>query len=142
MELNKQEYLTLLKLVYLGNWTIEATEEEVDENSIYNKLEQKILSMADKYESSENVSLDEESNSYEYTEEFEEKSGLFDTIEDYNEEIFWDELIARFARKEFADKFSKKIDKMSEEEQNEEINLLTEKYAEYFEKNDINKLKL
>ncbi len=142
MNLTKEEYKILLKLVYLGNWIIEEGNEEPDDYSPENKLEQKLLAMAKDNDCIEDVDLDEETNFIGYSEQFEESTGIFEIIDDYNEEILYDELGAHFARKEFVNKNKDKLDKISDSEAEEAISVLVEKYLKYFSEHGLEELKL
>lgn len=138
IEFSKEEYFTLMKLVYLGNWMSEVYNEE-DPNSDYLQLEKHILSQADQFGCSQLVEKFED-DQYSVTEEFEDSSEVFEIIEEYNEDNFWNELISKLTQRDFDNKFESMKTQMSEEEIEIEMDKIAKKYDKVFREKGLDAL--
>jgi hypothetical protein len=133
LEMTKNQFKTLIELVYLGNWLANSHREE-GEIKKYNDLEKEIFSMTKKFGLSQFT--DEEGYP---TADFEDTVG--ELIEEYDEDTFWVELVDRMARRDFFRKYSKKqLKQMNPDQQFEELYKITAKYEEIFEKNGLDAL--
>lgn len=143
IEFSKEQYKTLLKLVYLGNWMANAHRTEDFEEDM-EKLEHYIFSFAkdfgfEKYVDSENVGDGE----FYPTRKFEEKSGVYDLHEDYDEENFWEEIISRLGERDCIRKYgAENIKKMSRMEWFEKLSDCEQEWADEMEKYGVNRLEV
>lgn len=126
MKLTVKQYETLVKMAYLANWMIEETVE--DPNNEYAEFEQFILSQAKDYGFEKNIETDEESKLMYVNEDFEEKSGVFDILDDYEIDIVSNTLSAHFAEIEV----EKKFPDIDEETYEKKVDEITEQYLEKF----------
>ena len=142
----KEQYENLIKLVYLGNWMINAIRSGAKGDEIiqkYEDIEQYIYSFAKDFGLEEHIEFDEEFNKFFPTRNFEENSGVDQYRDEYEDEFFWDELIDRFARRDFIKEYGRKvIEKMDFKERIEKEHPFIEKYAEEFQEHGIDRLKI
>jgi len=103
LELSKEQYRNLIKLVYAGNWLINAHRSAKDRIEDFDELEQYILSKYDQFEAQDIIFHDDYDDRYYYTGDFEEEIMEFAT--DYDDHVFWDELVCRLALKEAVKKY-------------------------------------
>ena len=146
IKLTKEQYENLLKLVYLGNWMVNAIRSgaEGDEQiEKYNEIEQYIFSFAKKFGLEKYIEFDEKYNQFFPTRELEQNPEVEKYLQDYNEEIFWQELAERLGTRDFVRKYSKEaIEKMDPEERFLKHQEFIIKYEEEFEKNGIENLEI
>lgn len=104
IELSKEQYRTLLELVFLGNWMINSIKEEIDhETQKYDELESHMFLLAKDFGFGE-----WSDGEFEFTQagdvypgaEFEEKSAVFNFIDKYDDYTFWEELSHKLARRD------------------------------------------
>lgn len=142
----KKQYENLLKLVYLGNWMINAIRsgrkgDEVFEE--YEKMVDYIYSFAKKFGLEKYVVFDKKFNQFFPTGEFEENTDVNKFKDDYDEELFWEELIVRLARRDFIEKYGEKaIMKMDFDERIEKEYPFEKKYRDEFYKDGLINLKI
>lgn len=91
------QYKTLVKALFLAGWVVNShkTGEPDDE---FEKLEQYILSQG-KFFDLKNVDFDEKSGKYSHSLDFEKK--VMKHIDEFVDDVFWDELIDRLAWRDF-----------------------------------------
>ena len=103
IEFNKEEYLKLLDMLNIADWVIHSfATEEGEDTKEYRELQAKVFSFAQEYGLDDLVEQFE--GSYEPTRKFEDESPAFDFIEEYEEEVFWDELIDRLTQRDMEKK--------------------------------------
>src|SRR3989344_8946192 len=111
IELTKEQFLTLMKVVYLGNWMANAnrTGGKDDPNvKEYEEISDYIFSLASRFDLEKYISHEaEDGDKYFLTNEFEEKTDVHRLHEDYDEETFWDELPERLGERDFYRMYSK-----------------------------------
>lgn len=144
IELTKEQYENLIKLVYLGNWMINAIRSGTeDEPRIekYDELEQYIFSFAKEAGLEKYIEFDEKYNQFFPTREFEESAELEQYMEDYDDEVFWQELSDRLGIRDFTRKYSADdIKKMDQKETFLKKQEFIIKYEEEFYKYGIDRL--
>lgn len=136
----KKQYEDLVKLVYLGTWMVNAhrTDDRVEK---YEELEQYILSFYKDFGMENFILFDEELKRFFPTKEFEEETDVEQYIDEYNNDIFCEELIDRLARRDFIRAYGEEnLLKMTWEERFEKEQPFIDKYDEEFEKNGIENL--
>ncbi|MEK7122664.1 MAG: hypothetical protein AAB855_02300 [Patescibacteria group bacterium] len=101
IELTPAQYASLLKLVYLGEWMTNGirVEEERDERA--HQAAQHFYSYAQEAGAANLVEYDKELRQYLPTQQLDEDSDVERFREEYDAEIFWDELIERLAMRDF-----------------------------------------
>jgi len=146
IKFTKEQYENLLKLVYLGNWMINAIrsgakgDEQIEK---YNELEQYIFSFAKDAGLERYIEFNERYDKFFPTRDFEEDKEIEQYLEDYNDEIFWDELADRLGTRDFIRQYGMEmIEKMDSEERFLKQQEFIIKYEEEFEKNGIENLEL
>jgi len=143
MEYTPEQYKTLMKLVYLGNWMVNGIKISGDHIQKFNETEQQIFFDAKNFGCGTLVEYDENVKKYFPTQEFEEDKEVIKAQQDYNDEIFWAELIERMAQRDFISQYGVEgIKAMGEREQKEKLSEHTKRYVDEFEKNDLSRIKI
>jgi len=143
----KEQFETLLKLVYLGNWMANANRDgsaEDPHKEEYEKLEDYIFSFAKQFGFGEYVD-DESATEGKFfpTRKFEEETDAHELREDYDEETFWDELIDRMGDRDFFRHYSKdEIKKMTQEKRFEKLYEFIDKWADEINEHGIERLNI
>ncbi|PJZ47927.1 hypothetical protein [Leptospira saintgironsiae] len=133
IEFTPEQYETLLKSTAISSWMINAFNEGDEELNSYAELEQYILSFAKDFGKQEFVDYDAADNVYFPTRKFEDQTDIFDIISDYDNELFWDELIHRMARRDFLQEYGETgVASMAIEERIEKEAPYISKYEEVF----------
>jgi hypothetical protein len=111
----KKQYEDLLRLVYLGNWMANAhrVRNRIEK---FNELESHIFSHAEDFGMERWADTDDPDTTYP-TRYFEEESGVEELREEYDGEIFWNELSDRLGSRDFDKQYSKKELKAMDVEQ-------------------------
>jgi len=132
------EYTTLLEILYLADWILNSYgAERSPSKSSYFDLEQKILSLSDKFEQKELVEFDDKYNEY-IPSKIIEDGPVLDFIESYNEESFWEELIDRLSKRDLLKNYTEsEIQEMEESVVLSEIEKYADVYAKEFEANGL-----
>lgn len=145
IEFTKEQFLTLMKTVYLGNWMANANRDGSKEDphiKEYERMEDYIFSLAPQFGFEKY--LDHESKDgerYFPTGLFEEETDVNKLHDEYDEETFWDELSDRLRDRDFYKKYSKKDwEKMTKDERFIKLQECIIKWEEELEKNGIERL--
>ena len=147
IELTKEQFKALLKLVYLGNWLANAQRDGSNENphlEEYEEIENYIFSFAKRFGLRKYVDDEEAAKGKFYpTRFFEEGTDVQKLIEEYDEETFWDELIDRLGDRDFFRHYSKnEIKKMTREERFEKFYKFIDKWEDEMHEHGIERLKI
>ena len=143
IELTKEQYESLLKMVYLGNWMANAHRTE-DIKKEYERIEDYIFSFAPKF-GFEKYMIHEESDGEKFfpTRFFEEETDVDSLHNEYDENTFWDELPERLGERDFYEKYKEKeIENMSREERFEKLYECIDVYDDEFCANGIKRLRI
>ncbi|MGA9226608.1 MAG: hypothetical protein WB217_09755 [Mesobacillus sp.] len=135
IELSKEQYLTLVKLLQLGNWPIGLTEADHTLVSRAEKLEQYIFSLADDFEASDQIYYDKAEEYYYLSEALKETVEAI--IDEYEEDVFWDQLTHKLATIDLKREIN--IDAPIEEKINRLFQLKA-RYEKYFLENGLEKI--
>ena len=101
ISLSQEEYRHLLDLVAITDWVMYAFDTEQSEETLpYRVLTQKILSHAADAGLKDLVEYSEESKCYFPTAEFDEKSRFYEILDNFVDDMFWDELTERFVQRD------------------------------------------
>ena len=142
IEFTKAQYENLIKLVYLGNWMINAIRTD-DIVKKYDDVEQHIYSFAKDVGLDKYIEFDSELNKFFPTKELEEDEEMEKYREEYDDEIFWDEITDRLAGRDFIRKYGENaIKKMTRKERSEKEYPFIEKYEKEFAKYGIENLEI
>ena len=144
IEFSNEEYRLLLDMVYIADWVMNAHEvEQQEETKPYGKLEQKLLSLAKDFGSGEYIAWDEQLQEYFPTRGYEEERPVMGFIDKFEDDSFWEELVARLADRDANRKYGqKKLTRMSFEERRRKIGEIEEKYWVEFERNGLDRLQI
>lgn len=132
IELSKEQYQCLVRLVMAGNWLINshrAGDEILEE---YEEMEQYILSLAKQFDAEDIVQCFEDDSKYYAVSGLEEEIMEFST--EYDNNVFWDELISRMALKEAVKKYKNPT--------TEQVWKLEDDYSNEFAIHGINRLEV
>lgn len=143
IKLTKEQYENLLKIVYLGNWMINAIRLEDEQIKKYDQVEQYIFSFAKDVGLEKYIEFDKKYNQFFPTREFEENPEMEQYRVEYDNEVFWQELADRLGTRDFIKEYGQEgIEKMDQKERFLKREEFIIKYEEEFEKNDIKNLEL
>jgi hypothetical protein len=138
----KEQYENLVKLIYLGEWMINGIRTD-DRIKKFEDLEQYIYSFYKDFGLEKYVEYDEKSKKFFPTNELEMESDVEGYRLDYEDEVFWDELIDRLARRDFIRQYGEKvIKKMEWKERMEKEDPFIERYDDEFQKHGIERLEI
>ena len=139
LEISEDQYEALLKLIYLGKWMYDSHKTTPDRKA--DKIEQMVFSLATKFGLSELIEYDNKTKLYFPTRILEGQIHLL--VDDYEDFVFWDELVHRFARRDFEEKYGEEIiSKMDIRQKLKHEQVFNNKYGKEFEKNGIDNLVL
>jgi len=140
IEFKKDQFETLLRLAYLGNWVANAYDEDPEGNE-FSKLLSYICGFAKDMGLEEMAEHDKEAGFSFPSAALEEDEQLNELIERYDDSVFIDKLIFNLAGKDMLEKYGeKKIATMTDEEFFKEEGSFMQKYQKEFSKNGIKNL--
>ncbi|PID52747.1 MAG: hypothetical protein CR972_00310 [Candidatus Moraniibacteriota bacterium] len=139
----KKQFDTLLKMAYISNWIVNAarTGREGDEYiTEYVDLKDYIFSFAKEFGLEKYI--DEDDGKLFPTRELEEGEA-HEFIDNYEEDVFWNEISDRLARRDFFRKYGEeKISQMEIGERIEKTYPFLEKYGDEIEQHGIERLEI
>ena len=101
INITKREYLLLLDLLYLSNWVMNACHVGERPDTVeYRELHQKFLSYAKEFGQQDLVEYDKRYGKSYYTKLYEDESKSHNFIDEYENEVFWDELVDRLVKRD------------------------------------------
>src|SRR6056297_1583192 len=145
IHLSKKEYKDLLDMIYISSWVIHAfeTQDKRPNSEEYSKLEQGILSYAEKLDFGDLVIWDDELKEYFFTDEMDDDSRAREIIDEYDNDTFWDELERRLAKRDFINEYGiERIKEMSTRERIEKQFEFEKKYNDEFVENGLDNLNI
>lgn len=137
IDLSKDQYLTLVKVLQLGNWPLGLTEANHELASKAEDLEQYIFSLAGDFEAYEEIYFDKEEEYYYLSDHFKETVEAI--IDEYEEDVFWDQLTHKLATIDL--KREVHINASIEEKINRLFQLKA-RYEKYFLENGLDKMEI
>lgn len=142
VSMTKQEYRLLLDLLLVADWVIHSNRsDEVAEAEPYRMLIQKLLSLAPDFGLEDLVEIDEQYNQYRPTARLEQSTDAWRLLDEYDDLVFWEELIVRLAERDISSMPGKaEVSEMSPEEYDRYAEPLEEKYANEFFENGLDRL--
>lgn len=139
IELSEEQYKTLVKMVYLGEWVSQSYNEEP--TAEIEEIEQVIYSVAKGTNTENWLEQDEKTKRFYPTVDMEEE--MLEAIDEYDDYVFWDELVDRLSERDLLKEHGEeKLEKMSFEDRIEKEDPIIEAYEEEFSKNGISNLNL
>lgn len=143
INLTHNQFLSLMKVVYLGNWMANAHRTK-DIQKEYENIQDYIYSKASQFGFEKYVDHEgSDGERYYPTSLFEELTDVHKLHEAYDEETFWDEMAERFGERDFVEKYSKEeIIKMSQEEYFIKLSECIDFYNEEFVKFGLQRIRL
>ncbi len=114
LELTNEEFRTLFDLVYAGNLIINGMRAKEERIQPYSTLEQKIFDKVGELGIENLVEFQDEFKEYMPTISYEEEIGKF--VDVYDEQVFYDELVVRLARRDALNKLGDENPNMSKEQ--------------------------
>jgi hypothetical protein len=141
---SREEYRTLLEVFQIAAWVLQAHRtEEAPDTKRYRMLEQKIFSLAEEAGFGDLIEYAPGPEQFFPTRKFDEESPVMEFIEDYNDDMFWDELAERLAYRDILETTSEEeLEKMPREERFIRIDNLCEAYLDEFCSRGVDKLRL
>lgn len=140
-ECTKEEFKTLMDLVYAGNLLINGPRSKEERVAKYANMEQEIFKMASSFGIEGLIEYSDEFKEYMPTHEYEEDE-FNNYIDDYDTSVFWEELVMRLARRD-ALNYAGDVDQNITRAALKEMQLgFEEKYEEEIEANGIMNLKI
>ncbi|MDV6379261.1 hypothetical protein ORD22_13655 [Sporosarcina sp. GW1-11] len=131
----KKQFKHLLDLVHLGEWTANSTRDSEQLIKEYEELYQYINSLAKDFGYEEIIQYDQKLNDYYPTQEYENQ---FQPIIDANDnEVFWNELSIRLAKRDLA---KEAVVPRDADERFKRLIEIEERYAEEFDENGLDRL--
>lgn len=127
LEMTKNQFKTLLELVFLGNWVANShrVEGEIEK---YDAMEKEIFSMASRF------GLPEFADEDGYPSRIFEES-IQELIDEYDEETFWSKLVERMAWRDFYRQYSEEqLERMNQNQRFEKLCSIIANYEELFRK--------
>ena len=139
IQLSKEEYRLLLDMLHISDWVMNSHKVEEDSKAKpYKQVEQKILSYAKEFGFEDLVEYDNKYDEYSPTCEFEDLVSSTSFIEDYDDDVFWDELCHRLAQRDLIrERGLKEIKEMEPMARMVEEDKIAEKYDSEFVVNGI-----
>lgn len=137
----KYQFQTLIKLVYLGEWMVNSVREDANEDVSH--IENFIYSFANAFGLGKYVRYDKDELAYVPTHALEDDQDIEEFRSAYDEQQMWSGLIDAFAERDFFKDYSEQeIDAMSDEDKEQKISLISEKYEKEFSEHGIDNLYL
>ncbi len=140
IELTVEQYLTLIKLVYLGNWVVNSFREEKDQIPEFNAVEELIYAQAGPLAEEIGLYRDDEGRFFP-SQALENE--LMDYLDAYEEECFWEHLVRRLAYRDLAEEIGEEVIRMMPaDERDEVLSKYEERYRREFEECGLENLRL
>lgn len=102
MELSREQYRKFVETVFAGVWLLNSWRNPDEVIKQYSEILQYLFSFYERFDANDIIEYDEKYREYFPTRILEEK--MLQYVEQYNEQTFTEELIAKMVKKEFAEK--------------------------------------
>ncbi|MDD2773362.1 MAG: hypothetical protein PHP45_06660 [Elusimicrobiales bacterium] len=143
LKLTQEQYATLVRMVYLGNWMVNSSRMEEERVKKYDDVDQHVLSFASAAKAGNLVEYDNESKKYFPAFELEMEDEAEQYRRDFEDDVFWEELTQQLARRDLIRQYGEAaVKKMKFGELLEKENVFVEKYDDEFVENGIENLEL
>ena len=142
IDITNQEYRLLLNMLQMADWILHAHTVN-SRNDEYSALLQKIMAMAKDYGCGELVQYIEAKRTYYPTNEYLLSDEVQGPIDEHNDEIFWDELTDRLARRDVMREVGiKEYRELEKSERRARLSKAREKYDKEFSTQGLKRLEL
>ena len=138
-QLTDEDIKQFTKYLFIGNWIITGTKDEINKKDdvFYQKM---LKSIRDKTNIKE-IEKDKKSNLFYFRNDVENK--FLESIDEYNEDIFFEELIDRLTKRDFVETYNEdEIKKMNEIKFNKLFDVIQEKYIKEIDVNNIQRIRI
>lgn len=144
IHLTKNEYRLLIEMLTMSEWVIHSHQLETSEEfKQHGNLFQKLLSYYKDFKCEDLVEHDKQDDKYYQTIIDDHQSPVNDLIKEYEDEVFWEELTNRLAKRDLINKHGrKKVSEMDPVERFEGISEMSEKYYEEFSEHGVSHLNI
>lgn len=140
--LTKEQFKTLLELVYLGNWMVTSYHEDIPESKErFEAMEAYIFSLAKDF-GLDDLAEGDDASGYTPSADFEQGT-IMDTIEDYDDYTFWDQLADNLANRDLVEEYGEEaVEGMPDQERFVKKDKLYWTYMDEFGKNGLARFRL
>ena len=145
IDISEEEYRHLLDVLQISQWVMHAHETEEDPRTEpYDRITQKFYARAKEMGQDHLVEYDKSVNQYFLSQEFGETSLSRDLINEFTEEVFWDELIYRLTERDLARTVGgyEQLDALSMTERFVSEGPITAKYVQEFDDRGVERLEI
>lgn len=144
VEINKNEYKTLLEMLEVASWVLNAHKTEDDpKTKKFRDMEQKFFALGKDMGFPEFFEYDPDVKSYMPTVIYDETIDVFDYIDDYDDNTFWDEFGDRLAYRDLIGQIGEDaFEKMDPSERFSKIEEIRSVYFEEFLENGLERIVL
>lgn len=139
----KKEYRLLVDMLHIADWVMHSHQliderGHKDHEDLYNKIKSYYREM----EAEDIIEYSKETDNYYETRKYEEKT-LEEFIAPYDEDIFWEELVDRLAKRDVFRKIGiEKYNAMELEERIRTMSKVVEQYEDEFEEHGLDRVKI
>lgn len=143
IDLTRNQFEDLVRCVYLAHWMINGIRPEDEKVRRYEDLEQYVYALAHKHGYPDLVEFLKERNKFFFKDEFSESNEADGYRREYDDEMFWTELIQRLATRDLLEQYGvESLSKMNTREEVEKKQPILRKYIDELEQNGVQNLKL
>ncbi len=136
-----EQYKTLVKLVYLGNWLANANNDAGNINEEFQELEKFVYAQAALAGISADTGLVPDDGEYFPSKELEDD--LQQLVDEYEDSAFWDNLASRLAYRDLIEEFGERaVEEMGPERRVAALGRHEERYNQEFEEFGLDNLRL
>jgi hypothetical protein len=142
INLEPAEYKALLELVEIGDWILHAFKTDPpEETAEHRRVQQKLYALAKDAGCEDRVQYDANSKGYFPAGELDKAAMRY--IAEYDDDIFWDELIDRLGQRDLEKQYGQvQIAGMATDKRFDALELRCQRYADEFHKNGLANLRL
>ena len=130
IDFNKDEYRVLMEAVYLADWLVNSSKLHDEKNPEFVNLLSKVFSFAQKFGFGGLMERDDRTGEFHGNAAFEDSVEQKGYISDYDEQTFWEELVAGLADKYLAEVLGEEKFRSFSKEQRFKIRMMMEAEVE------------
>lgn len=139
IKLSEEQYRSLLKMAFLGNWIINAP--RIEPIKEFDDLQEYIFSFAREFGLEEDVDFNENIGKIYPSEQFE--NSLSPYIDEYNENNMWQELVSVLSHRDLVEEIGEEnLKDLDQDTFKDTLDKFFEKYEKEFSENGIQNLRL
>lgn len=144
IDITKKEYRLLLEILHMADWVMHAHENnERDDTAAYDQVMQKLMSYAKEMDCEDWINCQKVDGSYSVTFKMEQESMATQFIEEFENDSFWEELIARLSDRDVlkANKVKSLLD-IDADKRFDDLHKAEEKWRQEFSTFDLDRLEI